>query len=144
MSIFRNIYLNYVRSQLSDYDYMAVIDMDISDFSVPGLISSFGYEDWNCMSSNGIQYLENNEVYYDNFSFVDIDFKAYNEDIEVFPLNKLVKSVSGFGGIEIFKIKAIKGKYSGMYFNGNFVCEHSCLNYYTGGHYINTNQLVLR
>lgn len=145
MALLRNLYLQYVMSELPHVDYMVVIDMDISDFSIPGLVSSFGYDGWNCMSSNGIQYLKDGSpIYYDNFSFVDIDYKAYNEDIEVFEKNKLVKSISGFGGIEIFKTNKIRWRYSGMFFNEEFVCEHSGLNLCTGEHYINTNQLVLR
>ncbi len=51
----RNRYLEHALARHGDLDYLIVLDTDLDrGFSYAGLASSFGYDGWHVMGSNGI------------------------------------------------------------------------------------------
>ena len=51
----RNRYLSHVIAHFADFDYAVVLDTDLPNgFSYEGLVSTFGYQQWDVMGSNGL------------------------------------------------------------------------------------------
>lgn len=162
MARFRNIYLNLVKTQYTDYDYMIVYDFDIKgSICIDGLATSF-VDDWDAIFVNGLMYIPGTfglfYNYYDVLPLVKIndEFKI-REQLELYtkygPL--LVDSTlavgkpnypvkSAFAGIGIYKIQSILD--SNASYGSKYKCEHIELNeaiHKNGGKlYINPNALV--
>lgn len=131
MSFFRNILLDYIRQNYQS-DYVMLLDIDLLDFSVKGIIEALSNapEGWGALLSNGREYmLSGGEVFpvcmqYDTYSLL---FEG--EKKESIPMHftssftKLWRGIranrqvqrtdyyrvlSAFGGIGIYKMSAIK------------------------------------
>ena len=130
---YRNICLEWVRDNCSDYDYTIVLDLDADlGFSIEGIYNSLGWLD-SLNNAGGIgsysllfRNIERGFVlcHYDSFAARLNDWKPTSEDCdqnntwfrEMHPLigSEPFHLYSCFGGLAIYKTKAfLSGKYSG-------------------------------
>jgi hypothetical protein len=142
---YRNILKDYVKTHLSDYDFVIVSDMDFVDFSEPGCYNSFGwlsshYQQIDGVAGNSYTYQEVNFPNqkslwnYDSWAF---RYNWWNQlpllnsmtygpmmwfGFFMMPVGSPIIPVnSAFGGMTIYKTKQfIQGAYNG------FDCEHVC------------------
>ncbi len=165
MAYFRNKYLSVVYEQLSDFDYMMVVDMDIKGpWNLDGMASSFGYNNWDAIFANGlhtIPYLAGLRYgMYDAAAYVKYGgdytvFNSYGSAVKnYFRLNfiecsslcvgdPLIRVSSAFGGLGLYSIKSL----SGCFYSGE-LCEHAALHKKMAekGHdllYINPSLIIL-
>lgn len=140
----RNIYLDYIKKYLRDFDYGIVWDVDLlGSVYFDGILNSFGKfqkdENIDCICANGLRRFFRNFVYYDNYAHVlnNETYHENNENIHVLKvllnttMNKnnpnLVKVNSCFGGFSIYKIPSLlKSNYSSD-LDGSIECEHTGL-----------------
>lgn len=149
----RNRLLKVISHLYSDYDYMIMVDLDnvLERFNPKHILNIFNYSDvWDVLTANCInKYYDiwalripssvwNQAIHgkiWDRplahdcwYQIVDnvhprICVKNYQKLIPLkFPL---IETVSSFGGLGIYKIKAIKGcKYDSFSLDGTPQCEH--------------------
>lgn len=145
---YRNILLRYVASNLSDYDFVVVTDLDFVDFSTNGCYNSFGwfaenFETIDAIAGNAFEYKyvtsETNKSLwnYDSWAFrytwwnqlPQYDYCSYLPMVWfgffIMPVGSPVIYVnSAFGGMTIYKLS----KYVIELYDG-YDCEHVCLHY---------------
>lgn len=147
MTNYRNMYLEYARSVDYTIDYLIVIDIDIEDFSVKGIIESINNapQDWGALFANGYKtFYGYFKYYYDAYAYLPLNSKNFNLTIKklyhnnrtinnLLKKNNYIKCYSAFGGLGIYKWDIIKNnKYSmkenddSIYFEA--VCEHMPFN----------------
>ncbi len=52
----RNMYVDHVRAHYADFTHAIVLDADlIGGWSLDGIAHTFGYDGWDCVSSNGME-----------------------------------------------------------------------------------------
>ena len=137
MARYRNMYMDYARNADFNIDYLIVIDIDIEDFSVEGIIDSINNapNDWGGIFAN--KYLF---VFYDTFAFIPYKSKyidlTINENIthahkmtNKVKYNSYIKCLSAFGGIGIYKWNIISDLYYKADKNNRSkvnetICEH--------------------
>lgn len=143
MAKYRNIYMDYARNADFNIDYLIVIDIDIEDFSVEGIIDSINNapNDWGGLFANGIKYYNKFLfVFYDTFAFIPYKSKyidlTINENIthahkmtNKVKYNSYIKCLSAFGGIGIYKWDIISDLYYKADKNNRSkvnetICEH--------------------
>ena len=135
MAFFRNQYLNYVKNNCSDFDYMLVVDMDMEgSYSNQGLFNCLSY-DFDMMCINGKIPIPSTlgmaVLTYDALAFEKDNLKIKNNIgdsiYKYIQMNKLVydknnpiKIVSGFNGMAIYNIKSILNSQ----YDSKDNCEH--------------------
>jgi hypothetical protein len=141
MAHFRNKYVDYVKKNYKDYDYMLVIDIDIrGGIYKEGYQSCFADDDWDAIFARGIRpfpflfgsinYVYDWLAYADNkykkkdlnlLDYIDNHFKLQKKyDKKIGETMEPIKSA--FNGAGIYRIKTLinsDAKYSGI--NS---CEH--------------------
>jgi glycosyltransferase involved in cell wall biosynthesis len=145
---YRNTLKEYVKTHLSDYDFVVVSDMDFIDFSDLGCYNSFG---WFSTHNNTIDAIAGNAFEYKNVTLANqkslwnydswafrytwwnqlpiLDSMTYSGMLWfgffIMPVGSPIIPVnSAFGGMTIYKINSfIQGTYDG------FDCEHVCFHY---------------
>lgn len=162
MSDYRNRYLEYVKQNYSDYDYMLVIDLDFEgSISFDGLLHSLSFDNWDGICINGrcpfpgtfgaatmaydslaYQPLGDNTDYKIDQKTLDsklyllnnLLFNLYTLNKDILTNNELIPVNSAFNGCAIYKMDSIrKARYS------NYAsCEHIGFHRSIGGKiYIN-------
>lgn len=128
----RNCYLDYLQRLDFAPDFVVVVDADLPrGVSPEGFSSSFGYEDWDLMASNGIMGLneegEGGPRFFDAWafrehslteprSFEQINSLHFRPGMPPFPVR------SAFGGLAIYRSEALRTiRYAGD------DCEHVTL-----------------
>lgn len=155
MAKLRNKYLRTIEEKFIDYDYVVIIDMDLTDWRSDGLFNSFGQKNWHMLGANGIQLKKDQSVtYYDTFALIEASGRTYpmQEFKEVLTLNGRREYVMAcFGGIGIYKTKALlAGKEYSLYKMNNEYVSEQCgvhLNMAYAGYgniSINPNMVVIR
>jgi hypothetical protein len=146
MSFYRNIYLDYIATLSQEIDYVIMIDIDVKNFSVNGIVNSINTvnDNWGGIFANGItknRFLGfESKIYYDIFAVYEYPFRELfsytSQSLEKTfrTINKNIKKqkfynvISAFGGIGIYKYSAIKSlRYKAVKnaFNENEgICEH--------------------
>lgn len=111
MSQIRNNLFDKVKENYGDYDYMIAIDSDVNTVSLEGLISSFGFNNWDMISANGLDSLNKYSpremcIYYDILSLVEENENCiYRRVHEAYPPHTgLVKVKAAYGGLAIYRI----------------------------------------
>ncbi len=165
MAKFRNMYLDEVRKQYINFDYMMVIDMDIKGpWSMDGLATTFADCNWDGVFAYGIHTIPylSGLLYgqYDAAAYVPLEgdycvFSSYWKTVKNYlKLNFVtcfgmkagdawVPVASAFGGMGIYKLKSIgECRYSGE------SCEHAmfhkCMSEKGNGRfYINPSLILL-
>jgi hypothetical protein len=138
MIYYREQYMTYVKNNLSDYDYMMVIDFDLDgNQCMDGLFHTIALEDkWDAVFINGKISLFGTfgilTAAYDALAFVSINDKVsrksstYTITKKFIEQNintngyKLIPVKSAFNGYGLYKIKSIIN----CSYNGNEACEH--------------------
>lgn len=146
MVFYRNIYLDYINEIKQPIDLVIVIDIDILEISLPGLINvikSFN-DQTGAIFANGISVMKTalglSEIYYDIFAVYEYPqknefshspeslgktFKSINQKIKRVPFYKVI---SAFGGVGVYNYEAIKGlRYKNVLNPLNekeSICEH--------------------
>lgn len=151
MAQYRNQYIDIVQKRKIESDYLIIIDVDIEYFSIDGIINSLKHapKDWGALFAYGISKTNrlNMNRFYDIFAFLekgvaisDINlsanllWKLQRKLSLVIPFYKYYPCNSAFGGLAIYKSKAIKKlKYECIKNNINnnieCLCEHVPMNY---------------
>jgi hypothetical protein len=154
MSFLRNIYLDCLRDNFNNFDYVVVLDMDLDgDLFMDGVCESFYYtknKNVDGIACNGLE--KYNYHYYDSFAYVEIN-KPYIWDTEqektdhdnyIFHTKtkqhtqsmKVTRVLSAFGGFCIYRLSSIIHLHYN-YSPGKFSCEHSHLNVNLNHFFIN-------
>lgn len=151
----RNRYLSHVIAHFADFDYAVVLDTDLPDgFSYEGLVSTFGYQQWDVMGSNGLLFhayggSARRPIFFDAWAFRrEGEVEAADFDV----LNRLwyrrgeppVPVWSCFGGLAVYRMEGLR---AGVRYGGND-CEHVVLHRQLrerGFHrqFLNPSQIVL-
>lgn len=151
MAAFRNRYLQFIKNNYHDYDYLIVLDLDLQGpWSLNGLADSFGYNDWDAIFACGLHSLigtyGNYLVMYDGMAYVGFD-EIFNTKINPFKnyfkmnfidglglpsCRGLVPVKSSFSGMALYKISSLKN----AYYSAQRLCEHIALHemIYNNGH----------
>ncbi len=155
MATYRNRYLEHIREQQYQFDYLIVFDLDIPlGFSYDGIAHSFGYENWDLVGSNGIlvpPYGDPipNPIFYDAFAFrpkgnippkslQKINALQFQRGEELVPVDSV------FGGLTIYRAAGIL---AGAQYSGED-CEHVMLHQWLRENgfdkqFLNPSQIVL-
>lgn len=126
MVIYRNLYLDYIKEINHPIDIVIIIDIDVKNISLKGLIdaiNSFSYKT-GAIFSNGISIMKTpfgvSKIYYDTFAVweypilnefkftaksLNNTFKSINKNVKKSPLYGII---SAFGGVGIYNYQAIK------------------------------------
>jgi hypothetical protein len=145
MVMYREQYLNYVKQNYSNYEYMMVIDFDLNgNINIDGLIDTLNLSDeWDAVFINGRTPVPGtlglSTIAYDNIAYVDYENGEYSsEEYNISKLlynnfrmeelinknkDKMFRVKSAFNGIGIYKIKSIID----LSYNGETNCEHTNL-----------------
>ncbi|MBK9510541.1 MAG: hypothetical protein IPP61_06675 [Cytophagaceae bacterium] len=115
MSSFRNKYLKEI-NKIPGLDYVMMVDLDIFDFSVREIISTFNHtENWDVVSANGqnlvLQFAF--PVYFDVFALKEIGKNPIEYFDDIVPMqkkytalckrNEWIRVESGFNGLAIYR-----------------------------------------
>jgi hypothetical protein len=144
MATYREQYLDYVKNNLSDYDYMLVVDFDLQgNSSIDGLFHSIANENWDAIFINGktgaYGFFGLVIFTYDGLAFIDIDSdfdvlgnsytttlkNVLNMTCKLKNRYDLYPCKSAFNGYGLYKINSLI-KYKASYI-GDQLCEHSNL-----------------
>lgn len=138
-------YRNYLKELVDgtdfESDYSLLIDMDVARIDVKGVITSFGTEiDWDAVTANGYSYSPSfKRRYHDTFALCEYGMQDRKQTLQmihdyqsIFSFMRkgmpFIRVFSAYGGIAIFKTKAIKGlRYEPFYNSYGKVqvrCEH--------------------
>lgn len=128
MARYRNMYMDFARNADFNIDYLIVIDIDINDFSVEGIVDSINNapNNWGGLFANGtIDFYGLKPYYYDTYAYVDINdkqifnvsasklYKMSRSINRILKKKEYIKCISAFSGIGIYKWEVIKDlKYS--------------------------------
>jgi len=140
----RNLYLQELNC-VGQTDYVIVVDLDIMDFSIPGIANSFErYDQWDCATSSGLRYTLrtpfNSTVYWDTYAyepfggFADGTQKLAEIRSSQVLLrkklkhNELLPAQSAFGGLAIYRNNILTGNEYRAVENDDpevpILCEH--------------------
>ena len=140
----RNLYLNELQYH-KQTDYVIVLDLDIMDFSIPGIASSFEQRNkWDCATSSGLRYTLRSpfsaSVYWDTYAYEPCD--GFSDGVQHLAEirssqtflkkklkgNELVPALSAFGGLAIYKYQVLAGRQYEALENNDpevpILCEH--------------------
>lgn len=141
MAAYRNMYMEYAANASFEFDYLVVMDIDIEDFSVEGIVESIknAPQDWGALFANGNKIFNDRmKSYYDYFAYVPYGSKGlsmkYNDMFfqprkigKLLRRNKYVKCVSAFGGMAVYKWELVKNlRYRAEKNTVCDVCEVMC------------------
>ena len=140
MRYMRNIVFDHVKKNFSDWDYYMVMDFDLcGSLFIDGLLSSFSYNSWDAMFSNGLTSYPffSKFIIYDSFAYQSFDEKInnetnvirknllMNEELENAQKNmNIQKCKSGFNGLIIYKMNSILNCSYDKNTKQDFKCEH--------------------
>lgn len=148
MARFRQQYLDFVNHNLSNYDYMLVIDFDLDgNADINGLFDSIAKDDWGAIFCNGrnpipgcfglitipydsLAYIPETSNYdrEDNVSSLRLFYKNISMEILAFN-NHFGRVKSAFNGYGLYKIKVLENC---SYIGNDNLCEHinlaKCIN----------------
>lgn len=122
MATLRNHYMNYIDDQKWTADYLVVVDMDVAQLELSGILSSFvtGME-WDAVIANGYSLSPKlTRRYHDSYALIawGDQFDPQTEDKIKDVAGKLgsltktddwIRIYSGFGGLAIYRFEAVKG-----------------------------------
>lgn len=145
---YRNRARKEILTRFPDFDYVIVVDMDLSGWSIDGIANTFGREDWDFTGSVSWRKMEKgNWVHYDVWAFRNPTY----EPLQAKQVNPWLPRIgeapipvkSCFGGLGIYRMEAYKAAcYDGT------DCEHVCLHQQMaqagyGRQFINPSQVTV-
>lgn len=124
---YRNRCRTEVLRKHGSFDYVIVLDTDLANWSVPGIINTLAQPDWDMMGSvSWAKMPKGNWVHYDVWAFRNPDYTPLSAR-QVNPWlprmgTAVVPVKSCFGGLGVYRMEAYKSAcYAGT------DCEHVCL-----------------
>ena len=157
----RNIYLDYVKSNLQDFNYVFVWDMDIyGSIYIDGIFHSLSYFDKNfdidCICAYGIYHWGLFTLYYDTYAHIDLNQDFHIKDklwwdiihglkIRYKRGDPLLKVKSCFSGFSIYRLSSLMktdATYE-MSKDDRLECEHTGLCKYLKNVYMNPSMINL-
>lgn len=121
MAALRNRYLEYIRDRGWDADYLMVVDMDVQDIEIKGVLSSFEERnDWDAVTAFGYSTSPRlRRRYHDTYALTEYDMEdvpqtemmikdlaeKYARHID----KEWVRVFSAFGGLAIYRFERVKG-----------------------------------
>lgn len=141
MSFLRNKYLSYIKKNVWEADYLMVVDLDVANISMEGIISSFemGVE-WDAVTANGYSLSPKlRRRYHDSYALAEYGDEINPQTEEkilrmsekyasLHPGDDPVRVFSAFGGLAIYRFDAVAGlRYSAIPNEDSRVevrCEH--------------------
>lgn len=122
MARYRNKYIDFLNRHNINRDFVIVIDLDIADFNIDGIVHSFGlHKQWDCVTANGRSISSKFKMQYHD-SYALIEFGKINEvqtENSIFsnrsrfaflkPGIPLIPVDSAYGGLAIYKWNSIAG-----------------------------------
>lgn len=144
MANYRNNYLEILEGLNINFDYVVVIDLDVSHIDLNGIIHSFQMsKQWDVITANGHSRSPSlKKRYHDTYALVEIGNENKSQTERIIHQNQykwaflqkgmpLIPVYSAFGGIAIYKYEVIKGlRYDVISNNDSRVqvkCEHFSL-----------------
>jgi glycosyltransferase involved in cell wall biosynthesis len=132
MVIYRNKYIHFLNNHGIERDYVIVIDLDIANFYIYGIIHSFGTSiPWNSISSNGISISSTfRKQYHDSYALIEYGKLNQIQTEQSIKLNRirysflkqgmpLLQVDSAYGGLAIYKWISIKDIYYSYLINND-------------------------
>ena len=139
LAALRNQYLDFLKAQAVEPDFVLVLDFDVDRISLEGVLDSFTREaDWDVATAYGYSLSPTLlERYHDTYALVPLGeenilqletgLKAiqrnWKQDIAS---SELVRVYSAFGGLSIYKYKQINNIRYGVYPNRDVRVEARC------------------
>jgi hypothetical protein len=122
MVAYRNKYMSILNTGSFIRDYVIVIDLDIAEFKIEGVIHSFGVKtSWDCITANGYSLSSRfKHQYHDSYALIEYGKisdtqteSSIEENRRKFSFLKkgmpLLQVDSAYGGMAIYKWSSIKG-----------------------------------
>ena len=132
MVLYRNKYMNFLNTHGVKRDFVIIIDLDISDFEIDGIVHSFGTTtDWDCISANGTSISSKfRRQYHDSYALIEYDKLDQIQTEESIKLNRIRFSFlrqgmpllhvdSAYGGLAIYKWVSVKDIYYSCLLNND-------------------------
>ena len=134
MASYRNYYWEYIEKENLPGDYVIVVDLDVKKIDLNGIIHSFGvHYDWDAITANGISRAFSSRFrkrYHDTYALVACgleDIPQTEKSIKdaqyqwafLKPGMPLIRVVSAFGGLAIYKREAIRHCRYGVLLNND-------------------------
>lgn len=140
----RNLYLHELHG-FQHTDYVIIVDLDIMDFSIPGIANSFEQNNqWDCATSSGLRYTLrspfSSTVYWDTYAYEPCD--GFSDGVQHLAdirssqkylrgrlkNNEFIPAVSAFGGLAIYRYQVLAGQQYEVVDNNDpdvpVLCEH--------------------
>jgi hypothetical protein len=141
MANYRNNYLEKLEELNIDFDFVIVIDLDVSNIELEGIIHSFNLSrQWDVVTANGYSRSSSlKKRYHDTFALVEIGNENESQSETIIYKNQskwaflrkgmpLIPVYSAYGGLAIYKYELIKGLRYGVVLNNDsrvqVKCEH--------------------
>ena len=122
MAQLRNQYLDYVEQQGWSSDYLIVVDLDVAQLNLNGILSSFVSEvEWDAVTAFGYSTSPRlRRRYHDTYALTkwgeqnipqtEAMIARYADELGVLkPSDDWVRIYSGFGGLAIYRFNAVRG-----------------------------------
>lgn len=141
---YRNLVMDLVEKQEFEPDYSLLVDLDVIKIEEKGVITSFGTDiDWDAVTANGYSYSPSfRRRFHDTFALCEFGLEKTKQTLDMIRTYRnlfaflrkgmpFIRVYSSYGGIAIFKSKAIRGlRYVPVFNNYGQVqvrCEHFAL-----------------
>lgn len=145
MAMYRNQYLDYVDKMNVVGDFIIIVDLDVSNINLDGILHSFGQDrEWDAIAANGISLSPKISTrYHDTYALVESGFQNISQTEETIKNNQyrfsflkkgltLFQVFSAYGGLVIYRYEVVKGlRYAVLPNDDKRVevrCEHFGLN----------------
>ena len=122
MAKLRNQYLEYVEQKGWHGDYLIVVDLDVAQLNLAGILSSFESNmEWDAVTAFGYSTSPRlKRRYHDTYALIkwgendipqteDMTIRYADEFGRIKPTDDWVRIYSGFGGLAIYRFEAVKG-----------------------------------
>ncbi|EKN11147.1 glycosyltransferase family protein [Parabacteroides johnsonii] len=138
---YRNMYLDWIERRSEKYDYVIVLDIDANWFSYKSIIKALSNapDDFGAITANGRHFFNFQSFYYDTYAFAEKEDSLIIPDTvcgdgyrkESIRIRKLITKKylpvsSAFGGLAVYKYKAIEGIRYCLVENANEYVEVQC------------------
>ena len=145
MAKYRNKYIQFLIPDQISRDFVVIIDLDISDFDIDGIIHSFGTNiEWDCITANGTSVSSKfKRQYHDAYALIEFGKLKLVQTEQSIKLNRSLYSFlkkgmplfhvdSAYGGLAIYKWKSMKDIYYSYVLNNDGRVQ--CKNEHVGFH----------
>lgn len=139
MAELRNQYVQYIEDHGLEADYLMVIDLDVANISLQGIMSSFEMDvEWDAVTANGYSLSPKfKRRYHDSYALVEYGDETNPQTEEkilrlsekyasICRADRPIRVFSAFGGIAIYRFEAINGLHYSAIPNADSQVEVRC------------------